>query len=364
MIGHWREYASLKKPDKRNIDPERDLINLAEFHRVRYGTNDIVCLPAYAQAKLIYQNGRIVEVDPSTYAATPAQQHVNVFDQNGPTYREDFDVIYLARPLATVVSDAAHYIATHAEAMTEQGPRRNCRLLIIDGLRSVDAGYLMAASNPNAVESKLLAKPGTSAHNKGMAVDCSLFYLDDKGTLMEADMLGHMDHADMKTNHRNFAVSDIQRCNRLTLERPLLRGALTNGMLLAPLREEFWDFRFPEYEMDLWRVLESIARCIEDAASLKYFGEVIDDVRRLALAGAREEIPFRHPMNMALFRLEWQRRFNTPALQLALEQNLGVTQPPVDDSQLIFHGDYNILYDADLPLSMRQANPALKHLFE
>ena len=38
--------------------------------------------------------------------------------------------------------------------------------------------------------------------------------------------------------------------------------SLTQGLLVAPLRTEFWDDRLPENREDLWRVLDSAARCL------------------------------------------------------------------------------------------------------
>ncbi|MBV8939415.1 MAG: hypothetical protein JO089_06210, partial [Alphaproteobacteria bacterium] len=113
--------------------------------------------------------------------------------------------------------------------------------------------------------------------------------------------------------------------NRRIREIAFQRAALGNGTLLAPLRSEFWDDRMPGSEKDLWRVMESVCRCIGVAA------------------------PPQRAEDYATFCSQWAR-LDAQKLTAALGEK-AVT--PLAPEKLIFHERFNPLYDADLPESMR-----------
>src|SRR5690606_22519693 len=74
--------------------------------------------------------------------------------------------------------------------------------IVYDGLRTVEGAYnLHVLATDDDIKSGLLALPGYSAHNKGLAVDSMM--LDGDGR--EVEMGGHFDHLDMSTNMRTYA---------------------------------------------------------------------------------------------------------------------------------------------------------------
>ncbi len=135
-------------------------------------------------------------------------------------------------------------------------------MVLYDGLRTVDGAFkLYHFATETDMKNGLLALPGQSAHNKGLAVDSMM--QDKHGR--EIDMGGHFDHLDMETNSRTYmgdTISDAAKMNRLIREAAFLRSAFAQDLLIAPLRSEFWDDRPPENREDLWRVLDSAARCV------------------------------------------------------------------------------------------------------
>lgn len=377
----WPHYDNLKHAQKldaeciKNLTKEHfewsqadttpRIVSLRQLHHLRHAGKGLVLVPAYAQTNTIYEAHRIITVDNAKVQQTNPTERLNQFDGLGATYREDLDDIYIEYRLGCIVSDAAAYASEYVRVATDSDEQSNVALLVIDGLRTVDAAYALAAGNPEAIANKLLTLPGKSAHNKGMAVDLTLVYWSvEHGCWMDADMLGHMDHPDMVTNHRDYTdVSVNQRHNRLQLERIMLRSALLQGTLLAPLREEFWDFRFPEDGLDFWRVLESVARIIDDHAAKKICAEAITHIHELLRAGNRTEAYESYDMTIEDFARVWQELFESETSQLAIKELLGIQTSAVSRLRPITHGHVNVLYDADLPPSMQQSNPKLKYLF-
>ncbi len=380
-LGAWHQYQGLKKPhaadaeavvslDKPHehwLDTEATprIVSLTQLHQLRHGGSGLIALPAYAQTRFIYDQQRIISAEPAIYERTPPVERLNQFDRLGAAYREELNDIYIEYRLGCIVSDAAAYAATHARVASNDGLHNRCALLVIDGLRTVNATYALAAANPEAIENKLLAMPGRSAHNKGMAVDLTLVYWSEAHECwMDADMLGHMDHPDMQTNHRNFqTISAIQAHNRLELERIMLRSAFTQGMLLAPLREEFWDFRFPEDGLDIWRVLESVARVCGLSQAMQTTAEAIAHIRELFMAGKRAEAYDAYEVTMEDLPRLWKELFSDAASIAAINAKLGLDVADIAALRGVFHGQVNVIYDEDLHASMRQTNPALQHLF-
>jgi hypothetical protein len=173
------------------------------------------------------------------------------------------------------------------------------------------------------IEAKLLAMPGQSAHNKGLAVDSMMVDEND----VEIDMGGHFDHLDMSTNMRYYSgnkISETAKKNRLIREAAFLRGAFANGLLIAPLRGEFWDDRLPENREDLWRVLDSAARVI----GLKY------------------TIENKENWNYFDFLENWLRVFK--GHEQKLEVTIGCAMPPLTEKPEFYHGNYHPIYDIEL----------------
>lgn len=378
----WPHYTGLKRAEKQDAtavtqlddlhpewlhaDAQPRIVSLRQLHHLRHGGKGLVLLPAYAQTRFVYDQHRIVEATPEQYAATPKIERVNQFDRIGASYREDLDDIFIEYRLGCIISDAAAFASEHVRVSTPKGDRSNTAILVIDGLRTVEATFAMAAANPEAVADRLLALPGKSAHNKGMAVDLTLVYWDvEHGCWVDADMLGHMDHPDMVTNHRNHtSMLSYQQYNRLQLERVMLRAAFANGVLLAPLREEFWDFRFPEDELDFWRVLESVARIIDYAPARHTCGEAITHIHAMLQSGKRAEAYADYAMEIEELHHLWQEMFDDHYATEAIRELLGVTPADVTQLAAVLHGRVNILYESDLPPEMRQLNPSLTHLFQ
>ena len=273
-----------------------------------------ICL-AYAQDSLVYDNGgNIIPVAEQIYASTPRGQRVNVF---GLADRRDA-TLWLHRTLADIVVGAAIH---------RQQPQ-DWRTMVYDGLRTVEGAFALynfATDEDLAVG--LLALPGQSAHNKGLAVDSMM--VDASGR--EVEMGGHFDHLDMTTNMRFYdgdKISNFAKKNRLVREAAFLRSALSQGLLIAPLRNEFWDDRPPEDRSDLWRVLDSAAR-----------------VMGITLHREKQW----NDWNYEDFLRHWQKIFR--GQEEKLEKIIGVTTPPVEEKFEFYHGNYHPIYDRDLHAS-------------
>lgn len=267
-----------------------------------------ICL-AYAQDELIYDtSNKPKAVDIATYAATPRGNRVNVF---GLSYRRNAE-FWLHQTLADIVTGAAIYLYnTHGWTT-----------ILYDGLRTVEGAFkLYNFATDDDLKAGLLAMPGYSAHNKGLAVDSMMVDAQDK----EIDMGGHFDHLDMTTNMRNYdggKISTAAKQNRLIREAAFLRSAFAQGLLIAPLRSEFWDDRLPENREDLWRVLDSAAR----VCSVNF------PLDRKAY----------EQWSYADFLENWNRIF--AGHEETLEEKIGVTTPPTQETFEMYHGNYHPIY--------------------
>ena len=271
-----------------------------------------ICV-AYAQTSLIYDaTGRIVQADPTHYTHAPRAERVNIF---GLAYRSDAQ-LWLHRTLADIVVEAA-IILHQSQGWTT---------VIFDGLRTVEAAFaLYQLATDDDIAQGLLALPGYSAHNKGLAVDSMMF--DAEGR--EIDMGGHFDHTDMSTNMRHYAgerISKRAKENRLIREAAFLQAAFSQDLLVAPLRNEFWDDRLPENRADLWRVLDSAARVAGVPFTLD--------------RASMEQWSYND------FLAAWQGIF--AGTEETLFSMLGVTHPPLKEKPEFYHGNYHPLYCRDL----------------
>lgn len=332
----WAHYAKLTsqsatRPAPVAVNPD-DLVNMATYRASERG-NSLEAIAAYAQDNMIFNaDGKAVAVDAATYASTPREQKLNKF---GRAYNENAKV-WLHKEMADVVVDAALYMQQkHGWTST-----------VYDGLRTVNGAYIVYNNaSDHDLEQGILAAPGLSAHNKGMAVD--LVQFDAAGKLV--DMGGNFDHLDMKTNNR--AYTDLPQPvleNRLKREIAFQHAALTQGKLFAPLRSEFWDERFPENEADHWRVLDSLARCMgkqllssEDIANMR---SPKDSEPRKAFSKKWELMSYDE------FKAKWAELFDEKEMRRVFDLPDSVKLPP-DRSTVVYHGDYNPLYDRDLMAS-------------
>lgn len=330
----WCDYAELPKEGKRSVDPAL-LVDLRAYRaadRTADGKSDpLRAVVAYGQEELVFvpstTGGWRMQpaADDGAYRQTPPDKRVNKF---GPAYRADAPFL-LHRALADIVVDAA----------IDLRDRQGWHSVFYDGLRTVEGAFLLWwLSDPKCLADGLLARPGASAHNKGMAVD---WMMTDAATGDEIDMGGHFDHSDMESNHRLYAgpkISAAARKHRLIREQAVQRAALSRGLLIAPLRNEFWDDRFPENQEDLWRVLESAARCI-GVALLTSEDETMRMRDRAAFSARWEQWDY------ARFTQAWRQVF--AGREKELQAVLGVTEPPPEQG-ILYHGDYAPLYDREL----------------
>lgn len=330
----WRDYAGLPQEDRQCVDPSLlvDLHSYRMADRMAAGRQDpIRMVVAYGQEEMVFvpsaTGGWRMQAAPdeAAYRRTPPDKRVNKF---GMAYRADAPFL-LHRALADIVVDAA----------IDLRDRRGWHSVFFDGLRTVEAAFLLwRLSDPQWLADGLLARPGASAHNKGMAVD---WMMTDAATGDEIDMGGHFDHSDMESNHRLYAgpkISAAARKHRLIREQAVQRAALGRGILIAPLRNEFWDDRFPENREDLWRVLESVARCL-GVALLSAEDEAMRVQDRSAFAAKWEDWDYDR------FVREWQATFK--GREQDLQAMLGAAEPPSEQG-VVYHGAYAPLYDRAL----------------
>lgn len=289
------------------------------------GVDPIIIRVAYAQEAWVYdEEGKLALADPATYRALPREAKLNKF---GLAYRKEAPLL-MHRTLADITLGAAIHLHN----------RHGWRTVIYDGLRTMEGAYKLYCFAPESdITDGLLALPGESAHNKALAVDSMME--DAEG--LEVDMGAHFDHTDMVINSRVYAGNTISaeaKKNRLIREAAFLRSAFTQGLLVAPLRSEFWDDRLPENRADLWRVLDSAARCL----GISLLGEDLQMRKnnRQAFTQKWENWSYQD------FLDRWQQTFT--GHEDRLEEILGVRTPPEIEKPSFYHGNYHPIYDARL----------------
>jgi D-alanyl-D-alanine dipeptidase len=330
----WQEFQYIRSrsfvqalvKDAREVTPDM-LVDMAT-----YSPYISLCV-AYAQDRLLW-NGAFppVHADSITYAQSTREERVNKF---GLAYRPDAS-LWLHETLARITAAAANHLY-HTYGW---------RMVLYDGLRTVDGAYnLYLHAHDNDMSSGLLSLPGTSAHNKGLAVDSMM--LDEDG--LEVDMGGHFDHLDMSTNGRNCnSISAEAIENRRIREAAFLRGAFSQGLLVAPLRGEFWDDRLPENREDLWRVMDSAARVI-GLCLLTSEDDALRKKDRGAFAAKWESWSY------AQFLERWQTFF--AGHEEKLVQELGTALPPTEEKPEFYHGNYHPIYESAMPPHLRLSKP-------
>ncbi|MDX2113765.1 MAG: M15 family metallopeptidase [Alphaproteobacteria bacterium] len=333
----WSDFEQVRSSSAtrgaRDVSPD-DLVAMKDYRKDERilacnGTDPISVLLAYAQDELIYDaKGKPINVDAATYKTTPRHERVNVF---GLAYRPDA-TFWLHHLLADIVVGAAiHLYQT-----------QRWRTVLYDGLRTVEGAFkLYQFATDEDIEAGLLALPGYSAHNKGLAVDSMM--VDESGS--EVDMGGHFDHLDMATNSRAYSGEKITpeaKRNRLIREAAFLHSAFAQGLLIAPLRSEFWDDRLPENRADLWRVLDSAARVI----GITYYTSEDAALRKADRALWQEKWEC---WSYQDFLQKWQECFR--GREAELQQVIGAAQPPLDEKPEFYHGNFHPIYDRNLRAS-------------
>jgi len=303
-----------------------DLLDMQEYRREECGAA-VHVIVAYAQDELAYDDkGGIFKADSAMYATLPRERKVNKF---GLSYRSDAK-LYLHKTLADITVDAAMYLYQTQGWTT----------VLYDGLRTVEGAYnLYMNAADSDMTSGLLSLPGHSSHNKGMAIDSMM--MDKSGR--EVDVGAHFDHLDMAVGSRLCeTISDTAKRNRTLRETAFLRAGFANGIIMAPLRSEFWHDQLPENREDLWRVLESAARCM----GMRLLTKEDEILRKQNRAGFEEKW---ERWSYADFLAEWQKLFR--GHEAKLKELFGVTSPPPKEKIEFYHGNYNPVYDSDLRAS-------------
>lgn len=242
----------------------------------------------------------------------------------GPIYHKNAPML-LHEAMAEIVRDAAEDMYCH----------HGWKTMLMDGLRPVEAQIAQAINPANAgwYEKKMLSTPGTGAHPKGMAIDMIATGHDEKLVDFGTDFDAVEEPEKSKRIYKGDGISAEAQENRLIQERAMQRAALKHGRLLAPLRSEWWHYQPPENPDDLWRVLESIARCV---------GAEFPDT----MVGQK--------MTYAEFIENWNYLFQNHTA--ALREHLGKTEPPLEET-VIYHGDFPFIWQVDLdPHGIRICN--------
>ncbi len=342
----WQAFAAVSSQSfvrglvsgARAVAPQ-DLVAMANYRKEERtkaceGLDPIRIVLAYAQDELVYdeQENLIAIADRTAYQTFPRQRRLNKF---GLSYRRDA-TFWLNKILADIVVGAAVHLYQSQGWTT----------VLYDGLRTVEAAFnLYNFATDKDIADGLLALPGQSAHNKGLAVDSMM----EDAFGREVEMGGHFDHLDMTTNARTYGgFSDTVKRNRLIREAAFLRSAFSQGLLVAPLRSEFWDDRLPENREDLWRVLDSAARCL---------GIVLlsqDDINlrktdREAFRKKWESWSYQDFLN------RWRLCFK--GKETMLKGILGADLPPLKEKPEFYHGNWHPIYDRDLVASGKNLTP-------
>jgi D-alanyl-D-alanine dipeptidase len=290
------------------------------------GNDPIRILIAYAQDYLAYDdNGALYTPEENIYKKLLREKRLNKF---GLAYKHDAQ-LYLHKTLADIMVGAAIHL------YNTQG----WRTVIYDGLRTMEGAYKLYCFAPESdITGGLLALPGQSAHNKGMAVDSMM----EDAAGHEIDMGGHFDHLEMESNSRvytGYAISMDAKKNRIIREAAFLHSAFSQNVLVAPLRSEFWDDRLPENREDLWRVLDSAARCLGITLLTQ------DDIQ-LRKTDRKAFHQKWESWSYSDFLTKWREIFKGREAELI--KHFGIATPPVRERVEFYHGNYQPIYDHDL----------------
>jgi hypothetical protein len=341
----------------RPIDALIDLATYRHADRIAGGKPDpLLILNAYAQATDIYRDGKIITATPTEYEACSKETPNDLVNKFGQVYASGTPLL-LHQKLADVIIDTAIDMRDRYRQFT----------VVMDGLRTYDSGVVMQQTRPDLVASGMLAKAGTSAHNRALAVDSKLFQLADPAAckggnvtlsmLVEADEKGHLDDLDMTTSNRFYTgeMSDTARTNRLQRIQAWQRASVKNRLPIANLLSEFWDDRVPGSPADMWRVVSCRALCIGVDGNPKTNPAIAQLRTDLESLSTEQLAPQAHQK----LTEAWNKIF-TPAQQQQLDAALGQgggSPPPLAD--FIFHEWLETIHDKDL-IAAGYASQAVK----
>lgn len=366
-------------PHNSTIDLAHDLVDLASWRRqerIRQGEDCLRAFAAYAQDHCLYDAlGHVIEASPAEYEA--CRHHMDPAERNrlvnkfGLTYAAGSPLL-LHRRLADVLIDSAIDLFDNHGLIT----------VTMDALRTYDAGTRMQENRPDLVASGMLAKAGTSAHNRALAVDTKLFCRSAHTApaashpamrgLCEADEHGHLDdEQDMRINSRFYTgpMSDDARNHRLLRLQAWQRASVARRLPVANLLAEFWDDRVPGSPADMWRVAVCRALCLGmDANPAHHAGfaalkQQSNDLHGRYLAGEISRQALAEACQQ-LMEQQWPVLF-TSAQQETLERLLGASggaPPPLTD--YLFHEwletiTDNALKAANFPAQCASKQPSI-----
>lgn len=158
--------------------------------------------------------------------------------------------------------------------------KRGSSLVLYDGLRTIEAQSAMKNSkvvleNSHWLEppNVLISKPGSGAHPRGMAIDCTV--LDEQGRALdmgtEFDYFAQDPSSQGNPAHRAYAaLQDEHKSNRFILDSAMSTAAQFLKTDLHLLETEWWDFRLPANVYDQYDPLSDsdlppqMRMCAED----------------------------------------------------------------------------------------------------
>jgi len=334
------------------LDLKSTLVNLAQHRkteRVEGNKPDpLIVLAAYAQDNLVYDDGKIVSISPSSYEEYKRSKPNDLVNKFGAVYADDAPLL-LHKKLADVLVDV----------VIDLRDRRGQFTVVMDALRTFDCASQLQESRPDLVESGLLTHAGDSAHNRALAVDSKLFEPTNANislsTLLEADEHGHLDDLDMKANSRFYDgdMSYSARHNRLTRLQAWQRASVKRKLPIANLLSEFWDDRVTGSPADMWRIISCRALCMDvngNPQTNPMIATLKTDLNALHKQNQEKEITRQQFAESAhnLFVDTWQRLFTKQhKLQLSSILGLGAGEPP-ELADFMFHEWYNDIHDHDL----------------
>jgi hypothetical protein len=320
----WKTYKSINYSEKKSAISDLLILEGYRKHdRIKAcnGTDPMEFLTLYAQDELAYRpDNTIYKPSEEEYRKLETVDRLNKF---GQSYNEGTP-IYANKLMADIITDVA----------IDFYNKHGLKIRVYDCLRTVDSAFLLYR-NANNNDRQLLAKPGKSAHNMGMAIDITVIGKNGE----DIERVDHNVLDVIKRNYKGDVISDYQKEMRLELERGFHKAAYKHGIVTAPLPSENWDFRFPENLKDpmLHRVVESLARC---TGQHNFYEANIKDRK----------------LDFNSFKKTWEVLNKNGAI----DEMLGVKDakaPSRKNMEAICYSNYQPIYDKDL---LQKFNPTQK----
>jgi len=191
----------------------------------------------------VFENDSKLVVDPVYTFKAHQSVESPLTNQFPALYHEEAKIMWGNKDLVAVTvlaSEMCHHL-------------HGWRLRVADCLRTVEAQEGMEGYGYHP---SLVSLPGTGAHPRAMAIDIIPEFQDDNGEWQEVDMGVPFDHFSDDPETDNPAARDYVTFgsieasakvyeNRRKLEFAMYKSAEFLGQPMAPLPDEYWDFRFP-----------------------------------------------------------------------------------------------------------------------